>query len=217
MPCPYAMTFAGCKSQSTQAIIHPMNRPPLHKFLIHHRRSIRLAGYDYTQPGAYFITTCAAGRLCVFGEVDYDSQSFRPSRVGQLVIECWNSIPAHHPNVELDEFVLMPNHLHGILKLIDLQKEKTTSSGITVPNEAFGKPVQGSIPTIVRSFKSAVSHHIAIEEIGIVRPVWQRNYYESVIRTNRELNHVRRYILGNPANWSEDPENPAVIKASRPR
>ena len=178
------------------------------------RRSIRLPGYDYTQTGAYFITICTAERQCLFGGVNHKERSLRPSPIGELVIDCWESIPDHFPDVELDEFVFMPNHFHGILIIAGQQKHGRRSPIYLRNAEAFGKPVQRSIPTIVRSFKSAVSRRNANEGVGASRPIWQRNYYERVIRTENELDEIRMYISENPAQWSEDPENPAVMKNS---
>ena len=216
MPCPYAVTFAGCKWLPIHETIDSVDCSLQYNSDIHSRRSIRLPGYDYSQPGAYFVTICTAGRECVFGEVNIEKQSFRPSRLGELVIECWGLIPVHFPFVKLDAFVLMPNHSHGILQIIDSHEGETNNLEVTVRTEAFGKPVRGSIPTIIRSFKSAVSRRFADERLGTIRPVWQRNYYERVIRSECDRDDVRKYILENLAKWSKDPENPAVMKSSSP-
>ena len=187
-----------------------------HCSLINQRRSIRLPGYDYAQPGAYSVTICAADRRGIFGEIAAETAHLTISPIGYLVIESWANIPLHFPNVILDEFVLMPNHLHGILQIAD-QKDRGAIRPLASANpEAFGKPVPQSIPTIIRSFKSIVSRRVIDKGLGVGLPVWQRNYYEHVIRTESDLNNIRLYISENPQKWSEDPENPAVMKTSSP-
>ena len=214
MPCPYALTLARCQPPSNCTTINSVNACPPYSSPLHSRRSVRLPGYDYARPGAYFITICAARRRFLFGEIDGEDRSLRPSPIGELVIECWESIPTHFPGVTLDEFVLMPNHLHGILLIASSGESEIDTSQRKATPEAFGKPVRRSIPTIVRSFKSAVSRRGAEERHGSVQPVWQRNYYESIIRTDHDLDDVRKYISDNPAKWSEDPENPVLITQS---
>ena len=214
MPCPYDVTFAECKSRTVHAIISSVNPRIPYDSPSRSRRSIRLPGYDYTLAGAYFITVCAARRQCVFGELDSDGHSIKPSPIGELVIECWDAIPKHFPGVELDGSVLMPNHFHGILIIPERQKRGPESPIFTWNAENFGKPVHGSIPTIIRSFKSAVSRRDTCDDIGASRPIWHRNYYEHVIRTECELDAIRKYIYENPLKWSHDPENPATVKPS---
>ena len=180
--------------------------------LIRQRRSIRLPGYDYTQPGYYFITICSAGRQCIFGEITVKEECLAVSPIGKLIIECWESIPFHFPNVALDAFVLMPNHLHGILQIEDRRDHGTKHFLVSVKPEAFGKPVTQSIPTIIRSFKSIVSRQVIDEGLGNCSPVGQRNSHEHVIRPERDLDEIRKYISENPSNWSQDPENQATME-----
>jgi REP element-mobilizing transposase RayT len=171
------------------------------------RRSIRLQRFDYARPGAYFITICTEGRACLFGEV-VDGE-MRRYECGLLVHDIWETIPDHHPNVELDAFIVMPNHIHGIL--IIMQGRGTTrraTAGNTPPYEQFQKPVAGSIPTIIRSFKSAVTKQINELRHTPGGVVWQRNYYEHVVRSERDLNRIRAYIQNNPARWAEDRNPP---------
>ena len=164
-----------------------------------HRRSIRLKGYDYTQAGAYFVTVCTHKRACLFGEIVQDEM--HASDIGALVSRCWDEIPIHFPDAELDSFVLMPNHLHGIIVLRDTPQRTLDVS------EKFGKPVSGSIPTIVRSFKSAVTRavgmHVGARHAVPLR-VWQRNYWEHVVRHESELAQIREYIENNPGQWLLD-------------
>ena len=193
--------------------VRPMNNT---ESWINHRRSIRLPGYDYTQPGAYFITICAASRRCIFGEIVSKDSGLSASPIGKLVINCWRLIPLHFSNVILDEFVLMPNHLHGILQITECRESGAKDSAIATNVEAYGKPVPHSIPTIIRSFKSIVSRRVVDERLGCSRPIWQRNYYEHVVRTESDLSGIRQYISEHPSGWSEDSENPAVVSEVPP-
>jgi REP element-mobilizing transposase RayT len=142
------------------------------------RQHMRLAGYDYSRVGAYFVTLCAVDQEGLFGEIVADKMCL--NQIGTVVASCWGEIPKHFPNVALDEFVVMTNHLHGILLLAD---------GMA----GHARP----LPVIVGSFKAAVSRLAGF-------PVWQRSYWDRVIRGEAELNQVRRYIAENPSRWSTD-------------
>ena len=168
------------------------------------RLSLRLLDYDYTTPGAYFLTVCAAARECLFGRPENDSVEL--SQLGEMVRECWLAIPNHFTIAELDAYVVMPNHLRGIIVLTDDGRGKTCRAPTT---ERFGQPVAASLPTIVRSFKAAVTKRV--NEIGVAakRPIWQRSYYEHVIRNAESLDRIRDYIATNPLRWNLDRENPA--------
>jgi putative transposase len=170
----------------------------------HHRRSLRLKDFDYAQHGVYFITICTHRRQCLLGSAI--NGAVRLNRHGEIADMCWRAIPRHFPHVGLDEFVIMPNHIHGII---------TVGARHAVPLrsriERFRKPVGGSIPTIVRSFKSAVTKRINEYHSTPGLPVWQRNYYEHVIRNEDTLDRIREYILNNPVRWAFDPENPAAM------
>ena len=184
----------------------------------HHRRSIRLPGYDYTQPGAYFITICTFHHKYLFGEVV--AGEMRQNEFGGIVQTCWDEIPVHFLHTELDAFVVMPNHIHGIILITDavgarhavpLHGNAASPHGNAVPpqqTERFGKPVPGSIPTIVRSFKSAVTRRINQLRDTQGTPVWQRNYFEHIVRNEHTLNAIRQYILNNPHRWPLDRYNP---------
>lgn len=167
----------------------------------HRRRSIRLKDYDYTQNGAYFVTICTIQRYEWFGEIRDDSMNLNP--VGRIVQDCWLQISDHFPHVELDEFVVMPNHLHGILVI-------THDSGarhvVPLQSAAFAQPIAGSLPTIIRSFKAAVTKQINRSHLPSER-IWQRNYYEHIIRSEMSLNAIRQYIRANPTEWERDEEN----------
>ena len=163
----------------------------------YHRKSIRLTGYDYTQNGAYFITICTYKKQCWFGNiVDGKMQS---NYLGKIVLNFWQALPNRFFNLKIDTFIIMPNHLHGILILENLAHASENHNA-----EQFGKPIAGSIPTVIRSFKSAVTKRINTMRSGTYPPIWQRNYYESIIRNEAVLDAVRAYINNNPLQWHQD-------------
>ena len=126
---------------------------------------------------------------------------------GSIVEEIWKEIPEHFTNVTLDEFIVMPNHVHGILLLEETPDCKGTACRAPTV-ELFSKPVKGSLPTIIRSFKSTSSNRINILDKRKGISIWQRNYYEHIIRNQDSLNRIRRYIQENPIKWSIDPKIP---------
>jgi len=177
----------------------------------YHRRSIRLAGYDYSWAGAYFVTICAHDRICQFGDIM--NGEMRLNDAGRIVERCWREIPAHFPHVELDEFVIMPNHIHGILVITNTLGTNdnivgaTHASPLQQTNRPCG-PKSRSIAAIVGSFKSAVTKRINEMRGAPGEAVWQRNYYEHIIRDDESLNRIREYIMTNTIRWEEDEENP---------
>ena len=215
----------------------------------HHRRSIRLQGYDYTQAGVYFITIVIYQRENLFGEIVNGEMHL--NALGKMAQREWERLPQRFKTIELDEFIIMPNHAHGIIVITvirrgtaetgnnanELLSRRAPTQPFDQPNpgtagleqdvealmsrraptgnddhiptrEQFGKPVPGSIPTILRSYKSAVTLRAHRMREGTTGPVWQRDYYERVIRNERELNATRQYIQDNPLNWEKDQENP---------
>ena len=174
------------------------------------RRSIRLPQYDYTQSGAYTVTICTEDRALLFGQI-VDGE-VRLNNYGEAVHDCWRQMPDHNHLVELDAFVVMPNHIHGIIVLG--QHPRDGGTACRAPTEGFGTPVTGSLPTILRSFKSAATRRINQLRGTPGGRVWQRGYYERVIRNERELSAVRRYVVENPLKWELDPENPANANKS---
>lgn len=178
-----------------------------------HRRSIRLQGYDYTQDGAYFITICAHERACSFGDIV--DGVMRLNALSKIVHEEWLKSAILRPRVMLGEFVVMPNHIHGVIMLTNggdtmsgrgtLQRAPTTT---VTTVERFGKPVSNSIPTIIRLFKSATTKRINEQRNTPCAPVWQRNYYEHIVRNDGDLRRIREYIVNNPAQWNSDRQNP---------
>jgi putative transposase len=164
-----------------------------------HRRSIRLPEYDYTQTGAYFVTVVTYGRDCLFGAVvDGEMQL---NDFGKITDKCWRAIPEHFPSVELGAYVIMPNHVHGII-IISAVGARHASP--LPPNG----PAPHSLGAIVGSFKSAVTKRIGREYNAI--GIWQRNYYEHIIRNDHDLQRITDYIHANLLRWNDDDENPEL-------
>jgi len=127
---------------------------------------------------------------------------------GKIVRDEWNQTSVLRPNIELGEFAVMPNHFHGIIIIVDGRgTARRAPTGDISTVEQFGKPVAGSIPTIVRSFKSAVTRQINLFRSTPGVPVWQRNYYEHIIRDEKSYLEIAQYIFDNPAHWETDSEN----------
>jgi REP element-mobilizing transposase RayT len=173
------------------------------------RRSIRLKGYDYAQPGAYYVTICTAGRLCIFGEVAADAVQLSP--IGSIVEATWKELPQHYPFVELDSFVVMPNHVHGVLFLLDEPSFEgyVVGAGLRPARKVAGQ-VRHSLSEVVRAFKTFSARRINAARGARGASVWQRNYYERIVRDEKELERIREYIDNNPAQWEADGEHPAL-------
>ncbi|MCC5627067.1 transposase [Nostoc sphaeroides CHAB 2801] len=175
----------------------------------HHRHSIRLKGHDYTQHGAYFITICTRGRQCLFGNVVNGEMQL--NSLGNIALNCWQTIPAHFSHIELDTFVVMPNHIHGILIITDNPVGARHCLALNQHpernTEKFGKPVRGSISTVIGSYKSVVSKRINIIWQTKGQSIWQRNFYEHIGREEKSIDNIREYIVNNPQRWADDPEN----------
>lgn len=169
----------------------------------YHRHSVRLKDYDYSSPGAYFITVVTHKHMCIMGKVI--SGVMKTNTLGLIAQECWQQIPDHFPNTFIEPFMLMPNHIHGIITIYEDDRSTIYRAPTTITTERFGKPVIGSIPTIIRTYKATVSRR-ARRELGMDK-IWQRNYYEHIIRNQDEMEHISAYILNNPQTWSDDPEN----------
>jgi putative transposase len=152
-----------------------------------HRQSIRLNGYDYSTSGAYFITICTHEREYLFGDIVNEMMEF--NIFGNIARWHWQQLTQHHPNIIMDESILMPNHLHGIIVL-----ESSTD---------FKKSISG----IIRGFKTFSAKAINKERGLCGIPVWQRNYFDRIIRNELELDRVRQYIINNPQDWDADKNN----------
>lgn len=219
-----------------------------------HRRSIRLRGFNYARRGSYFVTVCTRGKVCLFGEVR--DGRVRLNRAGRVAEACWLAIPEHFPHVELDAYVVMPNHVHGIIRIAgeavdvgindaraaegaggadakadeeaDEEADEGADEGADVvvgaknfsplpaslvhgalpPNRGIPPKGMGTfrspsktVGSIVRGFKIGVTHWFRTHADR--RDVWQRNYYEHIVRDAQGLERIRRYIAQNPARWGQ--------------
>jgi REP element-mobilizing transposase RayT len=178
----------------------PVNNPPTHHSnSAYRRRSIRLRNYDYSQSGAYFLTICTHNRVTYF-----DDPSIR-----EIASDCWLQIPTHFANAELDEWVLMPNHLHGILVLENAEGVQLNAPRPTrrILGNRFSQisPQSKALGVVIRTYKAAVTTRCRAEGLDFV---WQRNYYEHMIRSQNDLDRAREYIFWNPSKWDSDELNP---------
>ena len=182
---------------------------------IHHRRSIRLTGHDYSQSGLYFITLCTVDRTCMFGNVVEGKMQLND--MGQLVEQEWlNTINIRHDDVRLHNYIVMPNHFHAIIEIRRGESHspyshssqsylsQSNSSSITNECNINGKDLprrmkspSKTVGAIVRGFKGAVSRQLGYS-------IWQRNYYEHIIRTDASYRHISNYIENNPTKWQSD-------------
>lgn len=189
----------------------------------HHRRSIRLKGYDYSQPGAYFVTIVTHNRVCLFGEVVNGDMQL--NRYGEIVQHAWFDLPRHYPYVRLGAFCVMPNHIHAIIIMVDdnhdddgnddvgagLRPAPTWASPAdcgAIPGDDGAAPPRHPLPEIVRALKSFSARRINDIRQTPGAPVWQRNYYDRIIRNAMKYNRIRHYIETNPARWMNDRNNP---------
>lgn len=181
--------------------------------------SCRLKGYDYSLAGAYFITICCANRKCVFGEIVEGKMVL--NALGKFAYDEWKNTENIRPNVTIDGFVIMPDHIHGII-CIDEQLTNydsrdvcrdtvhRVSTGNQFPQmEQFGKPTKNSIPTIIRSYKSVLTTHARKNEN--IHTLWQPKYFDRIIRNENELDRIREYIFLNPQQWEYDTNRPENI------
>jgi len=220
----------------------------------HHRHSIRLNGYDYSRAGAYFVTTCTQNRACLFGDIVHGDMQL--NNAGEMIQTVWDELQMRFKDIELDEFIVMPNHTHGIIVLPHRRGESCirpvihpdeysvippntrpndggddgNDDGANVEGDHKDRPYvgdndrpcrpNGTLPNtvgrIVQAFKSITTHAYinGVKQSGL-RPfpgkLWQRNYWEHIIRNEPELNRIRTYIRHNPAQWESDKlKNPGV-------
>ncbi len=159
------------------------------------RKPLRLPRYDYREVGWYFVTICTADRRHLFGEID--GGQFRGTELGDLVAACWREIPDHFPHVVIDAWVVMPNHLHGLIEIRDRASAAAAGNAVAA----------GALGTVVRSFKAAVTRRFRERHPAATAPVWQRRYYEHVLRGLKSIEYVRAYIRSNPERWHLDAEN----------
>ena len=179
-----------------------------HKSNLPQRRSLRLRGYDYSQPGAYFITICVEQQKCLFGEIIKGKMQLNVT--GEIVAEWWNCIPQHFPSVKTEDFVIMPNHIHGIISWnIDVgtgspRPQNTLIVG-TVSHRHKDSP---SLGTIVGYFKYQSTKYINELDNTPGRRIWQSRYHDHVIRDDIDFGRLREYIQNNPKQWELDQLHP---------
>ncbi|MDP1621257.1 MAG: transposase [Bacteroidales bacterium] len=221
---------------------------------IHHRRSIRIQGYDYSKPGLYFITICTHDHKYHFGKIRNGLVCL--SEVGAVAWYCWRTIPDHYPQIHLHQFIVMPNHVHGIIEIVgrhcdgiadDLSIRVRGSVGVQnfeplrmdplmnprmdplmnprldptfiahenhlpVNNDCdrpsawrthqYQKTIPGSVGAIIRGYKSGVTKWFRKNTCH--KTIWQRNFYERIIRDYTAYNNVSNYIINNPSRWEAD-------------
>ncbi len=192
-----------------------------HKSELPQRRSLRMQGYDYSQPGAYFVTICAQNRQCIFGQIiDGEMQL---NEISEIVVEWWNRIPQHYPFVEIDDFVIMPNHIHGIISWnIDVgtgsprqKQDPIVGTGSPHPKQnpivGTGSPRPNDAPNlgkIVGYFKYQSTKYINQLNNTPGKRIWQSRYHDHIIRNDQDLQRLREYIQNNPKKWELDQLHP---------
>jgi REP element-mobilizing transposase RayT len=182
--------------------IHPFEKPQGR-----HRRSIRLNGYDYTSPGVYFVTVVAYHRDNIFGEIA--GGGMRLNEWGEIAHMEWMKTAEIRPEIKLDEFVIMPNHMHAIIAITECGNGLVGAQRRCAPTvTSMPNVISKSIGAIIRAYKSVVTKRINIIRGTPGAPVWQRNYYERIVRNADALSRIREYIRFNPAGWNADDENP---------
>ena len=186
----------------------------------HHRRSIRLKGYDYRRSGFYFVTICCYQRQCLFGDIVNGKMQL--NQYGEIVSETYQWLSQRYLYINLDEWIIMPNHFHGIMVLIDKPcrgSSRTaptmtrndvvlTNQNLPINPELKRKP----LGRLIGAFKTVSTKKINLIRNAPGTPIWQRNYYEHIIRNQESLNKIREYIINNPLSWELDqlhPNNPS--------
>jgi REP element-mobilizing transposase RayT len=177
----------------------------------HHRRSIRLKGYDYTQAGAYFITLCVQDRECLFGDVVNGEMQL--SEAGQIAADTWTWLATQYAYADLDAWVIMPNHMHGILVIHDDDDVVVVGGGgrggsRTAPTmqtaPATTLPKRKPLGRLIGAYKTVSTKHINLLRNTTGAIIWQRNYYEHIIRNEASYQRIRDYMVDNPAQWELD-------------
>jgi putative transposase len=166
----------------------------------------RLRGWDYRSRGWYFVTICASNRACVFGEIaDCEVSLSHIGRIAELALQ---ELSGHYDNVQIDEHVVMPNHVHVIV-MIDGDHCFSPSLEVSLPSQnvaTFESPRAGSLSAIIRSYKAGVT--LQCRDLGLRQIIWQSRFHDYLLRGDKVISAVRDYIRNNPANWGEDKENP---------
>ncbi len=173
------------------------------------RRTIRLKEYNYAQTGGYFITICVQERKCIFGDIKNGQMNLNDT--GGMIVNNWRNLPLCFSSIELDKFIIMPNHLHGIIQIVGaplVGARNVNNVGVQNNDRAGTRPAP-TIGDIIGAFKSITTGEY-IKSVkdnnwqAFNKRLWQRNYYEHVIRDEGDLTHAREYIISNSAKWQED-------------
>jgi REP element-mobilizing transposase RayT len=173
------------------------------------RKALRLRRFDYSQPGTYFVTMTTHWRACWFGEVV--GCEMKLSDIGKIAHDEWQAIATRRVAVALDAFIVMPNHLHGIVRILSNGRGEASLA----PTRAIARTSAGSLGAIIGSFKAGVSRRVAALQRGRSIALWQPGYQDHIVRTDGELERIRQYIAANPARWDDDPENPERTAGAR--
>ena len=169
------------------------------------RKRIRLKDYDYSKPGNYFVTINTKDDILQLSSIK--KERIELSEAGKIVDNAWIELPKHYTNCELDEYIIMPDHFHGIIKLNECREMFVT---ISAKNEKTNRTNHG-LPEIIRGFKTFSSKAINEKIKPDQKFRWQKSYHDRIIRNEYELNNVRKYILENPINWEYDKNNPSNV------
>jgi REP-associated tyrosine transposase len=167
------------------------------------RSTLRLKNFDYSTAAVYFLTICTSERKTTLGAVREGMA--QPSVVGRIVSACWFELPYHYARLELGAFVVMPNHVHGLISLRD-----SVGAGLRPA------PTTATVSEIVGAFKSFSSRRIHATNASSPKKVWQRGFYEHIVRNRDECERISRYVLQNPARWEFDRENPQAPEIADP-
>ncbi|MBE9166931.1 transposase [Pleurocapsales cyanobacterium LEGE 06147] len=187
------------------------------------RKSIRLPNRNYAGNGYYFVTICTHQKICYFGNII--NHQMQLSSIGKIAQRFWLEISQHSKSTYLDEYIIMPNHLHGIIALDNPDnpcrdvtcRRRRSAANVPTPNHDYDlsqimselSPQSGSLSTIVRSYKSSVTRWC--KQNGFNNFAWQPRFYEHIIRNDGSLDKIREYIVNNPIKWSEDENNPNIL------
>jgi putative transposase len=167
--------------------------------------SLRHLHFDYTSAGAYFVTICVAHRECLLGDVVDGNVQLTP--LGQIAHATWPALLARNTHAQLDEYVVMPNHMHVLIWLRLAPAQGTAAVG---KPRAFADCIAGSLSVLVGSYKSSVTQQARAKRLLPVPTLWQRNFYDNIVRSEEALAHIRNYIRTNPARWMDDQLHPAA-------
>ncbi len=174
--------------------------------------SIRLGHWDYSCPGLYYVTICTKNMICCLSEIKNDKVYF--SEIGKVVFKCWLEIPKHFNNIILDDWIIMPNHLHGIIgieKDNDFDERRDTPWHVSTKRK-FGYMQSKSLSSIINHFKGAVKRQCNKKGLNFQ---WQSRYYEHIIRNEDDYGRIKEYIANNPINWDKDRNNPTFVPPKR--